>query len=62
MTSDEIWQLAGYVKSLGAYSTSVVAPSRNDDKTDRPAENRGPASILFDEGPNPIHAEQGPSP
>jgi cytochrome c oxidase cbb3-type subunit 3 len=62
MTSDEIWQLAGYVKSLGAYSPSAVAPSRNDDKTDRPAENRAPASIFFDEGPNPIHTEQGPSP
>ncbi|PTM97329.1 cytochrome c oxidase cbb3-type subunit 3 [Mycoplana dimorpha] len=62
MTSDQIWQLAGYVRSMGAYSASVVAPSRNDDKTSRPAENRAPAAILFDEGPIPVHPKQGPSP
>jgi cytochrome c oxidase cbb3-type subunit 3 len=62
LTSDQTWQLAGYVKALGSYSPSVVSPSRNDDRTDRPAENRSPASILFDEGPQPIHLDQGPSP
>lgn len=61
MTSVQIWQLAGYVKSIGAYSPSVVAPSRNDDKTNRPAENRAPAIILFDEGPTPVRPDQGPS-
>lgn len=62
MTSDQIWQLAGYVKAMGAYSASVAAPARNDDKSDRPAENRAPAAILFDQGPTPMHPEQGPSP
>jgi len=61
MTIDEIWQLAGYVKSVGAYSTSSKAPSRNDDKTDRPAENRAPAAILFNEGPVLPRPDQGPS-
>ena len=62
MTSDQIWQLAGYVKALGSYSPSLVAPSRNDDKRDLPAENRAPAATLFHEGPTPIHPDQGPSP
>jgi cytochrome c oxidase cbb3-type subunit III len=62
MTSDEIWQLAGYIKSLGAYKASVNAPSRNDAKINRPAENRAPASALFNQGPEPLHRDQGPRP
>jgi cytochrome c oxidase cbb3-type subunit 3 len=62
MTSDEIWQLAGYLKSLGAYTASVTATSRNDEKTSRPAENRAPALLLFNEGPDPLHPDQGPRP
>lgn len=62
MTTDQIWQLAGYIKTLGAYSASKSAPSRNDDKHTLPAENRAPASVLFNEGPAPLHPEQGPSP
>lgn len=62
MTIDQIWQLAGYIKAMGAYSPRTTAPSRNDDRQTRPAENRAPASILFEEGPVPIHPEQGPSP
>ena len=62
MTADEIWQLAGYIKSMGAYKASVNAPSRNDEKIDRPAENRAPASLLFDPGPTPPHPDQGPRP
>ena len=53
MTIDEIWQLAGYVKAIGAYTPSLNAPGRNDGRQTRPAENRGPAVILFDEGPAP---------
>ena len=62
MTIDEIWQLSGYVKSIGAYSAKTTAPSRNDDRQTRPAENRAPAALLFDEGPKPVHPEQGPTP
>jgi cytochrome c oxidase cbb3-type subunit 3 len=62
MTIDEIWQLAGYIKALGAYSASVNAPSRNDEPQTRPAENRAPAASLFQEGPVPVHPDQGPSP
>jgi cytochrome c oxidase cbb3-type subunit 3 len=62
MTIDEIWQLAGYVKSIGAYSAKYTAPSRNDDKQTRPAENRAPAAILFEEGPAGQHPDQGPTP
>lgn len=52
MTSEQIWQLAGYVRTIGAYVPSGAAPGRNDDPELRPAENRGPAAILFDEGPS----------
>ena len=62
MTSDQIWQLAGYIKSLGAYKASVTATSRSDEKINRPAENRAPASILFNQGPAPLHPDQGPRP
>jgi cytochrome c oxidase cbb3-type subunit 3 len=62
MTIDEIWQLAGYVRTIGAYSVQTTAPSRNDDKHTRPAENRGPAVILFQPGPVGARADQGPSP
>jgi len=62
MTSDEIWQLAGYIRTIGAYSVQTTAPSRNDDKHTRPSENRGPAVILFDPGPLGAKLDQGPSP
>ena len=62
MTIEQIWQLAGYVQAIGSYTPKTAAPSRNDDKQTRPAENRGPAKILFDEGPVGIHPDQGPSP
>jgi cytochrome c oxidase cbb3-type subunit III len=62
MTTDQIWQLAGYIQTIGAYSAKTAAPSRNDDKQSRPAENRAPAAILFDQGPTPLHPNQGPTP
>ncbi len=62
MTIEQIWQLAGYVQTIGSYAPKVAAPSRNDDKQTRPAENRGPAIILFDAGPVGMHPDQGPSP
>jgi cytochrome c oxidase cbb3-type subunit 3 len=62
MTTEQIWQLAGYVQTIGSYKPKVAAPSRNDDKQTRPAENRGPAKILFDQGPAGVHPDQGPSP
>jgi cytochrome c oxidase cbb3-type subunit 3 len=51
MTIDQIWQLAGYIRTIGAYSAKTAAPGRNDDPQLRPSENRAPAAILFDEGP-----------
>ena len=62
MTTDEIWQLAGYIQTLGAYRAKTAAPSRNDDHQVYPAENRAPAAILFDQGPTPIRPDQGPTP
>ena len=62
LTNEQIWQLAGYIQTIGAYSAKTAAPGRNDDKQVRPAENRAPAAILFNEGAEPLRADQGPSP
>ena len=62
MTIEQIWQLAGYVQTIGAYSAKVAATGRRDDRQMRPAENRAPAKILFNEGPVGAHPDQGPSP
>jgi cytochrome c oxidase cbb3-type subunit 3 len=39
---DQIWELAGYVRSLGGNAPAAAAPSRNDDMMMRPSENRMP--------------------
>jgi cytochrome c oxidase cbb3-type subunit 3 len=44
LTTDQVWQLAGYVQTIGAYSAVTAAPGRNDEKQTRPAENRAPAN------------------
>lgn len=62
MNPEQIWQLAGYVQTIGAYSAKTAAPGRSDTKQVRPGENRAPAAILFNEGPRPLHLDQGPSP
>jgi len=62
MTIEQIWQLAGYVRTIGAYSAKTEVPGRNDDKVARPAENRGPAAILFNEGAAHPNPDQGPRP
>lgn len=62
MTEEQIWQLAGYVQTIGAYSAPAGAPSRNDDIHTRPSENRAPAAILFEQGPVGNRREQGPTP
>ncbi|PZM08928.1 c-type cytochrome [Rhizobium tubonense] len=62
MTIEQIWQLAGYIQTIGAYKAKVAAPSRDDAKFTRPAENRAPAEGLFQEGPVGTHPEQGPTP
>nr|WP_246720391.1 c-type cytochrome [Rhizobium lentis] len=62
MTSDQIWQLAGYVRTIGAYSALYTAPSRNDDKHTRPAENRAPAASHFEEGPTGVRSDRGVRP
>ena len=43
LTTEQIWQLAGYVQKIGAYTTTAQAPGRNDEMQTRPAENRTPA-------------------
>jgi cytochrome c oxidase cbb3-type subunit III len=55
LTTGQIWQLAGYVQSIGAYSGKTSAPSRNDAMQSRPSENRSPAKSSFasDQWPYP---------
>lgn len=43
LTTEQIWQLAAYVQTIGMYAAKTAAPSRNDEMQSRPAENRGPA-------------------
>jgi cytochrome c oxidase cbb3-type subunit 3 len=45
LTTEQIWQLTGYIQSMGATSISVAAPSRNDRMQSRPSENRAPATM-----------------
>jgi cytochrome c oxidase cbb3-type subunit III len=45
LTTEQIWQLAYYVRTVGTASPKTAAPSRNDDMNARPAENRGPATF-----------------
>lgn len=51
LTTDQIWQLVGYVRTIGASSGKTAAPGRNDAMQSRPAESRGPAAA--DIGPPP---------
>jgi cytochrome c oxidase cbb3-type subunit 3 len=44
LTTDQLWQLTGYVRTIGAYDGQTAAPSRNDEMHSRPAENRAPAA------------------
>nr|WP_246736238.1 c-type cytochrome [Enterovirga sp. DB1703] len=44
LTTEQIWQLVGYLRTVGVSSASFAAPSRNDEMQSRPAENRAPAS------------------
>ena len=44
LTTEQIWQLAGYVQAMGAYSAQTAAPNRNDEMQARPSENRAPAA------------------
>jgi cytochrome c oxidase cbb3-type subunit 3 len=47
LTTEQIWQLAGYVQTIGAWSAKTSAPSRNDAMQSRPSENRSPAKSSF---------------
>ena len=47
LTTEQIWQLAGYVQSVGAYSAKTSATSRDDAMQSRPGENRSPAKSSF---------------
>ena len=44
LTTEQIWQLTGYVRTIGAWSGKTAAPSRNDEMQSRPSENRAPAA------------------
>lgn len=58
LTTEQIWQLAGYVQTIGAYSAKTSAPGRNDALQSRPAENRSPAKSSFASDQWPYSAAQ----
>ena len=58
LTTEQIWQLTGYVQTIGAYSAKTSAPSRNDAMQSRPAENRSPAKSSFASDQWPYSAAQ----
>jgi cytochrome c oxidase cbb3-type subunit III len=43
LTTEQIWQLAGYIQTMGSYAVKTAAPGRDDGKQTRPSENRAPA-------------------
>ncbi len=52
LTTEQMWQLVGYVRSIGRTSAVTGAPSRNDEMQSRPAENRAPAAAELDTPPS----------
>jgi cytochrome c oxidase cbb3-type subunit III len=52
LTTEQLWQLTGYVQSLGANSASTAATSRNDEMHARPSENRAPAAAGLGTAPS----------
>ena len=44
LTTEQIWQLAGYVKTIGAFTAQPAFNGRNDEMQSRPGENRAPAA------------------
>ena len=40
LTTEQIWQLVGYVRSIGLAAAATGAPSRNDEMQSRPGESR----------------------
>jgi cytochrome c oxidase cbb3-type subunit III len=51
LTTEQIWQLAYYVRTLGTLSPRTAAPNRSDAMRARPAENRGPATFAAPKPP-----------
>ncbi len=58
LTTEQIWQLAGYVQTIGAYSPLTAAPGRNDAMQARPAESRAPAKDTFASDQWPYSAQR----
>jgi cytochrome c oxidase cbb3-type subunit 3 len=43
---DQIWQIAGYVRSMGRYTPKAASPARKDDMHPGPAEQRRPPAEM----------------
>jgi cytochrome c oxidase cbb3-type subunit 3 len=52
LTAEQIWQLTGYIRTIGGYSGETAAPSRNDEIQSRPSENRAPAAASLSMPPS----------
>jgi cytochrome c oxidase cbb3-type subunit 3 len=54
---DQIWQIAAYIRSMGRNVPKPAAPSRRDDMSSVPAEQRRPPGELIDGGQIPPSAQ-----
>jgi cytochrome c oxidase cbb3-type subunit 3 len=52
LTTDQIWELTGYIRTLGGSVGKAAAPSRNDAMQSHPAENRAPAAMPLRQPPS----------
>ena len=52
LNSEQLWQVAAYVQTIGSYRAATAATSRNDQMQSRPSENRGPARAPLTEPPS----------
>jgi cytochrome c oxidase cbb3-type subunit 3 len=54
---DQIWQIAAYIRSMGRNVPKPAAPSRKDDMSPGPAEQRRPPGEVIDGGQIPPSAQ-----
>ncbi|MGN6551172.1 MAG: c-type cytochrome [Pararhizobium sp.] len=58
---DQIWEIAAYVRAIGGFVRKDIAPSRKDDLSARPSENRLPAPPERQRAPTLPTSGQGKS-
>jgi cytochrome c oxidase cbb3-type subunit 3 len=52
MTTEQIWQLTGYLRTLGSFVGKTAGPSRNDAMQTHPGESRSPTATPLRQPPS----------